>query len=132
MVAAVQSNTGIGPGLALADVDYLSEAVLAQLSVDDRARNAEVIVALGREGKRQVAIDTDKRPLTAAMAEKLQSADGQTKYRRGKAIVEPPDAWIKQVLGFRQFSFRGIDKLRAEFKLAFAVLNLRRMAGMRA
>ena len=132
MVAAVQRNTGIKPGVVLADAGYLSEAVLAQLSADDGTRNVEVIVALGREGKRQVAIDTGKRPLAAAMAVKLQSTEGQAKYRRRKAIVEPPNAWIKQVLGFRQFSFRGIDKVRAEFKLVCAALNLRRMAGMLA
>ena len=78
----------------------------------------------------QAGINPDKRPLTAAMAVKLQSAEGQAKYRRRKAIVEPPNAWIKQVLGFRQFSFRGIEKVRAEFKLVCAALNLRRMAAM--
>ena len=92
-VAAAQSNTGLKLGIVLADAGDLSEAVLAQLRADDGStRNAEVLVALGREGKRQVAIDTDKRPLTAAMAVKLQSVDGQAKYRRRKAIVEPPNA----------------------------------------
>ena len=128
MLAAAVRNTGINPGVMLADAGYLSEAVLEQLS----ASTTEVIVALGREGKRQGAIDADKRPLTAAMAVKLQSAEGQAKYRRRKAIVEPPNAWIKQVLGFRQFSFRGIEKVRAEFKLVCAALNLRRMAAMMA
>ena len=132
MLAAAQSNTGINAGVVLADAGYLSEAVLAQLSADDNTRTAEVIVALGREGKQQASINADKLPLTAAMAVKLQSADGQAKYRRRKAIVEPPNAWIKQVLGFRQFSFRGLDKVRAEFKLVCAALNLRRMARMLA
>jgi len=44
--------------------------------------------------------------------------------------VEDANAWIKQVLGFRQFSFKGIDKVRCEFKLVCAALNLRRMAAM--
>ena len=90
--------------------------------------STEVLIALGREGKEQVGIEAAKLPLTAAMAAKLQSAEGQAKYRRRKAIVEPPNAWIKRVLGFRQFSFRGIDKVRCEFKLVCAALNLRRMA----
>lgn len=64
------------------------------------------------------------------MAAKLKTQPGQDKYRRRKAIVEPPNAWIKQVLGFRQFSFKGIDKVRCEFKLVCAALNLRRMAAM--
>ena len=126
MLATAVRNTGVNPGVVLADAGYLSEAVLEQLS----AGPTEVIVALGREGRQQAGINADNRPLTAAMAVKLQSAEGQAKYRRRKAIVEPPNAWIKQVLGFRQFSFRGIEKVRAEFKLVCAALNLRRMAAM--
>jgi hypothetical protein len=128
MLAAVTRNTGQDPEVALADAGYRSEAVLAQLS----ASPTEVIVALGREGKKQASIDADKLPHTAAMAAKLQSAEARAKYRRRKAIVEPPNAWIKQVLGFRQFSFRGLDKVRSEFKLVCAALNLRRMAAMTA
>ena len=128
MLAAAVRSTGIQPGVVLANAGYFSEAVLGQLS----ASTTEVIVALGREGRQQASINADKRPLTAAMGDKLQSAEGQAKYRRRHAIVKPPNARIKQVLGFRQFSFRGIDKVRAEFKLVCAALNLRRMAAMMA
>jgi len=103
---------------------------LAQLSQSQS--QVEVIVALGREGKHESEIDADKYPHTAAMAAKLQTQEGQDKYRRRKAIVEAPNAWIKQVLGFRQFSFKGIEKVRCEFKLVCAALNLRRMAAMGA
>jgi Transposase DDE domain len=85
-----------------------------------------------REGKQQVEVDIDKLHYTAAMAAKLQTDEGRDKYRRRKAIVEPSNVWIKQVLGFRQISFRGIEKVRCEFKLVCAALNLRRMAAMRA
>jgi transposase len=108
MVQAATDNAGMAPGLVLADAGYRSEEVLKQLS----SSSTEVLIALGREGKEQVGVDSAKLPLTAALAAKLQSADGQAKYRRRKAIVEPPNAWIKQALGFRQFSFRGIDKVR--------------------
>jgi transposase len=126
MLDAVARNTGHHPVVALADAGYRSEAVLAQLS----ASPTKVIVALGREGKKQTTLNADKRPHTAAMATKLQSAEGRAKYRRRKTIVEPPNGWIKQVLGFRQFNFTGIDKVRSEFKLVCAALNLRRMATM--
>jgi transposase len=126
MMEAVEHNTGGVPEVALADAGYRSEAVLGKLS----AWPSEVIVALGREGKKQVAIDAQRLPHTAAMAAKLQSDEGRAKYRRRKAIVEPPNAWIKQVLGFRQFSMRGLNKARCEFKLVCAALNLRRMATM--
>ena len=128
MLAAVERNTGQLPGTVLADAGYRSEAVLAELS----ELPCEVIVALGREGKAQAVIDTDKYPHTAAMAAKLQTKEGRDKYRRRKAIVEPPNSWIKRALGFQQFSFRGLEKVRCEFKLVCAVLNLRRMATMRA
>ena len=128
MLDAVRHNTGQHPEVALADAGCRSEAVLKQLADS----STEVIVALGREGKRQADINAQKLPHTMAMAAKLQSAEGCSKYRRRKAIVEPPNAWIKQVLGLRQFSFRGIDKVRCEFKLVCAALNLRRMSTMAA
>jgi hypothetical protein len=34
------------------------------------------------------------------------------------------------VLGFRQFSLRGVEKVRAEWKLVTLALNLRRMANL--
>ncbi|EPD2435314.1 hypothetical protein FKK16_26815, partial [Klebsiella pneumoniae] len=36
--------------------------------------------------------------------------------------------WIKAVMGLRQFSMRGLDKVQAEWKLVCMALNLRRMA----
>ena len=62
------------------------------------------------------------------MAAKLQSDEGKAAYRRRKAIVEAPSGWIKAVLGFRQFSLRSIEKVRAEWKLVCLALNLRWMA----
>jgi hypothetical protein len=47
-------------------------------------------------------------------------------------IVEPVFGWIKRVLGFRQFSFRGPTKNNAEWHLVCLAMNLRRMSsGMR-
>jgi transposase len=126
MIEAVARNTGTVPAVALADAGYRSEAVLAYLSTS----GTEAIVALGREGKRQVSIHPEQLPHTAAMAVKLDTPQGSARYRRRKAIVEPPNAWIKHILGFRQFSFRGVEKVRCEFKLVCAALNLRRMATM--
>ena len=128
MIAAIERNTGGVPAVVLADAGYRSEAALAHLAVS--APDIDVIVAIGREGKRLVGIDTGRLPHTAAMAAKMEHPDGRGRYRRRKAIVEPPNAWIKQVLGFRQFSLRGVEKVRCEFQLVCAALNLRRMATM--
>jgi transposase len=126
MLGAIQANLDAQPEQALADAGYRSEAAFEQLS----ASKTEVIVALGREGKENVRFDAGKYPRTAAMHDKLQSAEGSQAYRKRKWIVEPPNAWIKAVLGFRQFSMRGLKKVQAEFKLVCLALNLRRMGAM--
>ena len=128
MLKAVQDNTGLTPQQVLADAGYRSEEnfeVLADTSID-------LVVAVGREGKRRAQVDAQKMPRTAAMAEKLQTDEGKTVYRKRKWIAEPPNGWIKSVLGFRQFSLRGLHRVQAEFKLVCLALNQRRMGVMQA
>lgn len=124
LLVAVQANLKQNPSQTLADAGFRSEAVLEQLANG----SCDIIVALGREGRENATIDADKYPHTAAMARRLQTDEGKAAYRRRKAIVEPPNGWIKAVLGFRQFSFRGLAKVNAEWKLVCMALNLRRMA----
>ena len=69
--------------------------------------------------------------ITAAKDAKLKTPQGQAAYRKRKWIVEAPNGWIKSVLGFRQFSLRGLEKVKAEFKLVCLALNLRRMCKLR-
>lgn len=126
VLEAVKQNTGANPQQVVADAGYRSEAVFETLL----EHPAELIVALGREGKQEVKIDPNKRPLSAAMAEKFRSVVTQEAYRRRKWLSEPPNGWVKNVLGFRQFSMRGLVKAQAEWKLVCAALNLRRMANM--
>ncbi|MFM9438556.1 transposase, partial [Janthinobacterium sp. CG_23.3] len=126
VLAAVKRNVGDDAELVLADAGYRSEAMFEQL----RAHPSELIVALGRIGKQEAVIDPKKRPLCAAMADKFRSATIQAAYRKRKWISEPPNAWVKSVLGFRQFSMRGLAKAQAEWKLVCTALNLRRMAKM--
>ena len=123
LLEAVKANLKALPKQVLADAGFRGEAVFEQLSNSP----VELIVALGREGKQEVAIDASKYPRTAAMAATLQSDDGKKAYRKRKWISEAPHGWIKNVLGFRQFSVRGIDKVSSEWKLLCAALNLRRM-----
>lgn len=64
------------------------------------------------------------------MAAKLQTDEAKSAYRKRKWIAEPPNGWIKNVLGFRQFSMRGLHRVRAEFKLVCLALNLHRICAM--
>ena len=127
MIDAVQANLGTAPAKALADTGYRAEAVFKRYA----GGATELVVALGREGKQQLRFDAHKNPHTAAMAAKLQTDEGRKAYRKRKWIAEPPNGWIKSVLGFRQFSLRGLTKVQDEWKIVCAALNLRRMNALR-
>lgn len=124
MLQAVKKNVGQAPRQVLADTGYRSEAVFEQLAGGE----TEVVVSIGRGGKTQLAFHADRNPYSALMAAKLQSSEGKAAYRKRKWIAEPPNGWIKSVLGFRQFSMRGLHRVTAEWKLVCAALNLRRMS----
>jgi transposase len=64
MLKAVQGNTGLLPKQLLADAGYRSEQNFEDLADSP----IELVVALGREGKRCAAIDAKTHPHTAAMA----------------------------------------------------------------
>jgi transposase len=128
MLQAVEDNLGQRPRQVLADTGYRAEQVFAQLA----GSGTDLVVSLGREGKRQVHFDRLRHPLSAQMADKLRTDAGKAAYRRRKWIAEPPNGWIKNVLGFRQFSLRGLHRVTAEWKLVCMALNLRRMAVLSA
>jgi len=58
------------------------------------------------------------------MQHKLRTEAGRAVYRRRKVIVEPVFGQIKEQRGFRRFSLRGLEKVRAEWKLVCAAANL--------
>ncbi len=126
MLNAINDVLGSVPGQTLADAGYRSEQTFEQAQDIE----TELVVALGREGKQQSGVDAGRYPHTAAMAGRLQSQEGQAAYRRRKWIAEAPNGWVKNVLGFRQFSLRGLEKVQAEWKLVCLALNLRRMSAL--
>jgi IS5 family transposase len=131
VLQAVQTHTGAQPAQVLADAGYRSEAVMAKLAKG--YPDTELVIALGREGKARAAPkDASRYPHTVAMAAKFQTEQTPKDYRKRKWIAEPPNGWIKNVLGFGQFSMRGLEKVQAEFKLVCMALNLRRMGAMQA
>jgi transposase len=127
MLQAVKSALGAYPEQTLADAGYRSEEVFEVL-----AGRTDLVVAIGREGKSHRPINEASLPLTAAMVTKMKTQDARAAYRRRKWLAEPPNGWIKNVLGFRQFSMRGLHRVQAEWKLVCMALNLRRMATMQS
>lgn len=123
MVEATRTNTGELPKQVLADAGYRSEANFEQIAT----KNIDAVIALGRETKDAARI-SPRLKATQRMKEKLASEEGRGAYRRRKVIVEPVFGWIKSVLGFRQFSMRGLAKANAEWHLVCLAMNLRRMS----
>ena len=61
------------------------------------------------------------------MAYKLKTEIGQAIYRLRKCTVEPVIGIIKEVLGFRQFSLRGLVAAAGEWCLVCLAFNLKRL-----
>ena len=121
-----------GPTAGVADAGFWSEANVAGLA----ARGIDGHIATGRTGHRRdwqahfAAEEPAPLPVGATvretMAHKLRTAAGRAVYRRRKCTVEPVIGIIKEVLGFRQFSLRGLRKAAGEWCLVCVAYNLKR------
>jgi hypothetical protein len=60
----------------------------------------------------------------ARMREKLKTEPGRAVCKQRKMIVEPMFGQVKEVRGFRRFSFRGLQKNEAEWSLICLTHNL--------
>jgi transposase len=58
------------------------------------------------------------------MARKLRTKVGREMYAKRKGMIEPVFGQLKQALGFRQFSLRGLASMRGEWRLMATVHNL--------
>ena len=116
-----EENTGQSPDRVLADGGYRSEKNFGEME----KRDVDAYVPLGREGKKKECKPEDE--ATTRMKRKMDGKRGRKRYKKRKHIVEPVFGWIKQVLGFRSFSLRGVQKVEGEWNLVCLSTNLRRM-----
>jgi transposase len=75
---------------------------------------------------RELLIDI-REPLLQKMREKLVSEEGRLKYFMRQYIIEPIFGHLKFNVGYRNFLLRGLEKVRAEFKLMCIGWNLKKM-----
>ena len=61
------------------------------------------------------------------MAYKLRTEIGKKIYSLRKCTVEPVIGIIKETLGFRQFSLRGLQKVAGEWNLVCLAFNVKRL-----
>jgi hypothetical protein len=65
------------------------------------------------------------------MKHRLSTQAGRALHGLRKQTVEPVFGILKQVMGFRQFSLRGLDKVTGEWTLATLAWNVKRMNVLR-
>jgi len=120
------------PSAAALDNGFFSEHNILTLE----QRKIEPYIATGREAHHKdlhTLLGTtfplpseDVTPLEK-MAYKLSTEIGQAIYRLRKCTVEPVIGIIKEILGFRQFSLRGLKKVTGEWCLVCLAFNLKRL-----
>jgi hypothetical protein len=118
----VSATLGQNPTDVLGDAGYRGEAVFQTLE----ARGITGYISLGHEA-RPAKPPNPAHVATQRMADRLATDAGRARYRRRKAIVEPVLGWIKEVLGFRRFSVRGLAKACGEWNVVCLAVNLKRL-----
>ena len=116
----------------LADNGYLSEANVNACA----AAKIEPLISLGRERhhiswRKRFARAPKALPASATpmqkMAHRLKTPKGKALYALRKQTPEPVFGIIKSVMGFDQFSLRGIDNVKGEWNLVTMSWNIKRM-----
>lgn len=129
MMEKTKQNLGSLPEKVSADAGYFSETNITAkdlTEVDlyippDRQKHGSNALPANEE----LAVTT-KKDLSVAdqMREKLRAEAGQDVYKHRKEIVEPVFGQIKEIRGFRRFSFRGKEKVGFEWDLVCLTHNL--------
>src|SRR5713101_949008 len=120
------------PQASALDNGYFSATNIAAME----ARDIDPYIATGRElhhaswwsyfAQQPMPPPADASP-KVQMAYKLQTEIGRAIYRLRKCTVEPVLGIIKDILGFRQFSLRGLQGAAGEWCLVCTAFNLKRL-----
>jgi len=120
------------PAAAALDNGYFSEANVKAF----QERKVDPYITTGREPhhldwhtffQEQPEPPDENASAKVKMAYQLRTDIGQAIYRLRKCTVEPVIGIIKEVLGFRQFSLRGLKAAAGEWCLVCLAFNLKRM-----
>jgi len=133
MMERVRETCGRMPEQLSADSGYVSEANISYCA----AHGIDAYLAVRRKGDDDASLGrlpmTQARELQWEMHQKVSTPRGRAIYGRRKVIVEPVFGQIKQAMGFRRFSLRGLGKVAAEWAivcLCHNMLKLRRALGV--
>jgi transposase len=132
LAALAQLPTTLGVIVGLnADNGYLSEGNVNQVV----KAGIEPLIALGRQSHHE-ALAERLAPVPAppenptalqAMQHRLKTPEGKARYAQRKTTSEPVFGIIKEVMGFRRFCLRGLDKVKGEWRWVCLAYNLKRL-----
>ena len=103
------------------------------------AAGVEPLIAQGRQAHHEPLAErfapappppVDPTP-AEAMAHALKTARGKMLYALRKQTVEPVFGIIKETMGFRRFSLRGLQAVRGEWSLVTMAWNIKRLHVLR-
>ena len=134
---AIPTIDAIPPEIGQPKAAALDNSYFAPKNIREfEARTIDPFIATGREPHhkswRERFAQTPEPPPDDAspivkMAYKLQTEIGKAIYGLRKSTVEPVIGIIKEVLGFRQFSLRGLGAAAGEWCLVCLAWNLKRL-----
>jgi hypothetical protein len=125
VIEQVKSNAGKKPERASADSGYFSEKNVEYLDGEE----IDAYVATGRQ-KHGEKLPPPRGPIPKGatvkdrMTRKLRTKKGRETYSKRKSSVEPVFGQIKDGRGIRRFLLRGIEAVRAEWRLICLTHNL--------
>jgi transposase len=135
-VESIPAALGV-PAAAALDNGYFSEQNVQELE----RRGIRPHIAAGRPAHRRDwrahFAPPEPPPLPAGasvreqMIHRLHTATGRAIYRLRKSTVEPVIGIIKETLGFRQLSLRGVGKVAGEWCLICLAYNVKRFHRLR-
>ena len=135
MPTAQTVNKDIGsPKRWIVDSGYYSEKAVKQT---EESLGALVYAAVGKQSHHRSVRDLqahvepaelpqDAKPVEV-MAHRLQTKEGKAVYKLRKETVEPVFGIIKEVLGFRRFMLRGLEKVNLEWSLVSLAYNFKKL-----
>jgi transposase len=129
----VQKN--VTPAQALVDNGFASQSAIEKIEAANPG--LQILAAIERQPHGRTIRQLENHPepappgADASFAQKMKhrtsTAAGRALYKLRQQTVEPVFGIIKQAMGFRRFSMRGLTKVSLEWNLVCLAYNLKRL-----
>ena len=129
----------VNPAAVLVDSGFVSEAAVSAVEFDPSGRRTTMTVyaAVEREAHGRTVAQLEVRAdppvpgpdatFTERLRHRTATTAGRALYKLRQQTVEPVFGIIKEAMGFRRFSLRGLAKVSLEWDLVCLAYNLKRL-----